>query len=156
VEIRKRRLLWIGLAVAIGMGILVMGNWFAGKPSGLGVTEGKLSPCPDSPNCVCSQETRASHRIAPLKFNDEPDAAFARLIAILEEWPRAEIVKRTENYLHVEFTTPILRFVDDAEFLLSEEESAIHMRSAARVGYSDMGKNRTRLEQIRDEFDASN
>lgn len=129
-----------------------MGNWFAGKPQGLGVENGRLSKCPDSPNCVCSQDDRKSHHIEPLKYEGDGDAAFARLAEILGSWPRTKIITQTDNYMHVEFTTPVLRFVDDGEFLLTKDHQEIQVRSASRVGYSDMGKNLERMNKLRAEF----
>lgn len=132
-----------------------MGNWFAGKPQGLGVENGRLSKCPDSPNCVCSQDDRESHHIEPLKYRGDGDAAFARLEEVLKSWPRTKIITQTDNYMHVEFTTPVLRFVDDGEFLLMKDEQAIHLRSASRVGHSDLGKNRERMQKLRAAFTES-
>jgi uncharacterized protein (DUF1499 family) len=156
---RGKKLRWrvvVLSLVLLLLGGLILGNWFAGRPKSLGATDGKLAGCPDSPNCVCSQETRDSHHIAALAYEGDGKAAFSRLADVLESWPRIKIVTQTENYMHVEFTTRILRFVDDVEFLLAEDESVIHVRSASRVGYSDMGTNRKRVEAIRAAFAAEN
>ena len=153
---RKRRWPYAVLAaVVVLLGVLILGNWFAGKPEGLGVKDGRLADCPDSPNCVCSQEDRETHHVDPLKYEGDGPAALARLVKVIENWPRAKIVTRTDNYLHAEFTTPILRFVDDVEFLLAEEENAIHVRSGSRVGHSDMGVNRKRVEALRKAFESA-
>lgn len=136
------------------LGVLILGNWFAGRPQGLGVTDGRLANCPDSPNCVCSQETRPSHQVAALAYEGDGTLAFSRLSELLEVWPRARIITRTGTYMHVEFTTRFLRFVDDVEFLLAEDEDIIHVRSASRVGHSDLGTNRKRVEAIRAAFAA--
>jgi uncharacterized protein (DUF1499 family) len=131
---------------------VILGNWFKARPENLGATNGRLADCPDSPNCVCSQETRPSHNIAALACEGEGQAAFSRLAELLNSWPRTKIVTQTDNYMHVEFTTLIMRFVDDVEFLLAEDEKVIHVRSASRVGYSDLGTNRKRVEAIRAAF----
>jgi len=138
-----------------GLGVLVLGKWFAGKPSDLGAVEGRLARCPDSPNCVCSQDDRESHLIQPLEYQGDGEAAWERLVGLLKNRPRTEIIERTETYLHVEFTTPVLRFVDDGEFLLDEEDHVIQVRSASRVGHSAMAKNRERMEKIRAAFQAA-
>jgi uncharacterized protein (DUF1499 family) len=143
-------------AFLIFLGAMVVGNWFAGKPENLGASNGRLSNCPDSPNCVCSQDDRETHHVKPFNYQGDGKAAFARLTELLRTWPRAKIIAQTENYLHVEFTTPTLRFVDDAEFLLVEEDKVIHARSAARVGYSDMDVNRKRIEDIRAAYESEN
>jgi uncharacterized protein (DUF1499 family) len=132
-----------------------MGNWFAAKPEGLGPKNGRLANCPDSPNCVCSQEDRDSHHVAPFKYDGEGQAAFSRLVELLKTWPRARIVTQTDDYLHVEFTSALLRFVDDVEFLLMDEDKRIQVRSASRVGYSDLGANRKRVEAIRAAFESA-
>jgi len=67
---------------------------------------------------------------------------------------RARVVTEDGCYIHVEFTSFVFRFVDDAEFLLDEAVKTIHVRSASRIGYSDLGVNRKRVEMIRSRFDA--
>ena len=116
--------------------------------------DGRLSPCPASPNCVCSQDDDVAHQIEPLRFVGAPREAWPRLATVLTQLPRARIVTNDSTYLHVEFTTPLLRFVDDVEFLLDETAAVIHVRSASRVGHSDLGANRTRVETIRRLFES--
>jgi uncharacterized protein (DUF1499 family) len=65
---------------------------------------------------------------------------------------RSKIITDKENYIHVEFRTALFKFVDDVEFLFDESEKDIHFRSRARLGYSDMGVNRKRMDIIRDKF----
>jgi uncharacterized protein (DUF1499 family) len=120
------------------------------KPTNLGVSGGLLRECPDSPNCVSSQAGDADHRIAPLIYKDEPESAFARLKQILVSREDTEMVEELPGYLRVEFHT--LLFIDDGEFLLDVERRLIQLRSASRLGYSDLGKNRSRLEEIRQRF----
>ena len=149
---RSLRLLVFLSVFLLLLGGLILGNWFAGKPKELGAKDGRLANCPDSPNCVCSQETKSSHQVAGLAYEGEGTAAFSRLANLLKSWPRTKIVTQADNYMHVEFTTQILRFVDDVEFLLAEDEKIIHVRSASRVGHSDLGTNRKRVEAIRAAF----
>ena len=110
--------------------------------------DGKLSPCPASPNCVSSDAPDGSHSIAPLAISGDPDAAWQALVAHIESLPRFDIKERGEDYLRAEARTRLLRFVDDVEFSLRAGEKQIAMRSASRVGYSDLGTNRRRLETI--------
>ncbi len=154
--VRSRKRIWLLalFAMAALLGVLILGNWSAGQPETLGVKQGRLAECPDSPNCVSSQEDREPHQVAPLRYQGDGQAAFARLIEMVENWPRARIITQTDHYLHAEFTTPVLRFVDDVEFLLAEEENVIHVRSASRVGHSDLGKNRKRVQALRTAFEA--
>jgi uncharacterized protein (DUF1499 family) len=116
------------------------------RPQTLGVREGRLSPCPSSPNCVTSQGGSDKHSITPLTYNGDPALALRELRLLLAERSDTTIVVEEPNYLRVEFRTTF--FVDDGEFLLNEEGRRIEMRSASRVGYSDLGKNRARLEEI--------
>ena len=117
-----------------------------------GIIQGTLSPCPNSPNCVSSQSSDPSHFIEPLTYHDSQTQARARLLKIIESMPRTQIVSNIDKYLHVEFTSLIFRFVDDVEFLFEEGKNLIHVRSASRVGYSDLGMNRKRIETIREQF----
>jgi len=120
------------------------------RPNNLGVRDNSLSSCPSSPNCVSSQASDERHRIAPLAFNGDPDAAFARLKQILARRNDTAVIDESPGYLRVELRTTL--FVDDGEFLLDRVGRVIHVRSASRLGYSDLGKNRSRLEDIRREF----
>lgn len=121
----------------------------------LGLTDGQLSPCPDMPNCVCSQHPAdLDHHIAPLSTGGDPAAAWARLQAVLQDTPRVEILKREPAYLQARFKTAIFRFEDDVEFVLDTDEGVIHVRSASRLGHSDLGKNRKRVEALREKLGA--
>ncbi len=121
------------------------------SPDRLGVSGGRLTECPRSPNCVSSQAEDGAHRIAPLVFKDTPETAFVRLKQLLDGRRDTTISEERPGYLRVEFHT--LLFVDDGEFLLDAEQRLIQVRSASRRGYSDLGKNRKRLEEIRQSFE---
>jgi len=120
------------------------------RPNNLGARGGLLAACPASPNCVASQAVDEKHRIQPLAFSDDPDAAFARLKRVLGRRGDATIIEERPDYLRVELRTRL--FVDDGEFLLDRAQRVIHLRSASRLGYSDLGKNRSRMEELRNEF----
>jgi uncharacterized protein (DUF1499 family) len=120
------------------------------RPENLGVRGGRLTVCPNSPNCVSSQTVDEGHRISPLVFSDEPAPAFARLKEMLGRREDTTIIEERPGYLRVEFRTTL--FVDDGEFLLDGQQRLIHVRSASRLGYSDFGKNRSRLEEIRQQW----
>jgi uncharacterized protein (DUF1499 family) len=123
---------------------------FAGKrPNNLGVNDGKLAPCPSSPNCVCSQASDSLHQIAPLSFTSPPEPAFSQLKSIIQSLPRTKIITESGDYLYVEFKTALMGFVDDVEFYLDRNSKIIHVRSASRLGYGDLGVNRQRIEKIR-------
>lgn len=115
-----------------------------------------IAPCGSRPNCVSSTATDAGHSIEPLSFTGDAGGAMDRLRSVMADLPRATLVSEEEAYLHYEVRSRLMRFVDDVEFGLNEDESVIDVRSAARVGYSDMGVNRKRVEEIRWRFDKSN
>jgi uncharacterized protein (DUF1499 family) len=140
----------------LAMGILasLLAACAGERPHNLGVRDGALASCPSSPNCVSSRADDERHRIAPLCFSDDPDAAFSRLRQILYQRTNTKLVEENNRYLRVEFHTR-LGFVDDGEFLLDPEGRRIHVRSASRIGYSDLGKNRSRMEEIRNRFAGS-
>ena len=75
-----------------------------------------------------------------------------RLEKLVGGMPGAKVVKTDANYLHAEFTSRLMRFVDDVEFLLDDANNLIHFRSASRIGHSDMGANRKRMETITGNF----
>lgn len=123
---------------------------FAGKrPNNLGVRDGKLASCPNTPNCVSSQSADAAHKIEPLTYTSSPGEAFAKLEQVIKSQPRTKIITSSPNYLYVEFTSAIMGFVDDVEFYLDADAKLIHVRSASRLGQSDLGVNRKRIETIR-------
>jgi uncharacterized protein (DUF1499 family) len=123
------------------------------SPRAAGLQNGKLPPCPESPNCVCSDE-QGKHFITPLKLKLPPPQAWKALEQVLAETPRVKVVTRKDQYLHVEFTSTVLRFVDDVEFNLRPEAGIIAVRSASRVGYYDFGANRSRVEKLREQLRA--
>ncbi|NER00488.1 MAG: DUF1499 domain-containing protein [Cyanothece sp. SIO2G6] len=123
---------------------------FAGSSPALGLKDGQLAPCPQSPNCVVSQrETDAGHKIAPIKYEGDRTTAHDALVNAIATLPRTEIVTDTDDYIRIAATSRLMGFVDDAEFYLPTDEAVIHVRSASRLGESDLGVNRDRIEQIR-------
>ena len=118
-------------------------------PEGLGVRAGGLAPCPASPNCVASDAADPDHAIAPLAFAGSAEAAWHAARSATAELPRTTIVEAADGYLHAESRSALFRFVDDLELQLRADEGTIAVRSASRVGYSDMGVNRERVERLR-------
>jgi uncharacterized protein (DUF1499 family) len=109
----------------------------------------QLVPCPSSPNCVSSKAEDEGHAIAPFRYQKTRPEAKEALKVIVRSLPRTKLVEEDEIYLHFEFTSLLLRFVDDVEFLFDDEAKTIHFRSASRTGHSDFGVNRRRMEDIR-------
>jgi uncharacterized protein (DUF1499 family) len=127
------------------------------RPTNLGVKDGKLATCPNTPNCVSSQTQTADkeHFIAPLPLTSQPSEAIAKLKSVIADIPRTKIITESDDYLYVEFTSALMGFVDDVEFYADKGAGVIHVRSASRLGQSDLGVNRKRIEDIRSQFSAS-
>jgi uncharacterized protein (DUF1499 family) len=136
--------------VVMGMLSCILTACAGERPSNLGVRDGTLAACPASPNCVSSQAADERHRIAPLTFSGDAERAFERLKKVLGQRGDTTIIDERPGYLRVELRTVL--FVDDGEFLLDRSRNVILVRSASRLGYSDLGKNRSRMEDIRNEF----
>jgi uncharacterized protein (DUF1499 family) len=133
----------------------MFGRLFAGtRPENLGLHDGTLAPCSNRPNCVSSTATDRRHAIAPLTFTGDPDAALQTLQAVVLGLARTRAITRSTDYLYVECTSQLLGFVDDVEFTLDRQAKHIQVRSASRLGYSDLGVNRARIETIRAAFTA--
>ena len=124
--------------------LVLLANCSGTKP----ISIGQFHPCPDKPNCVSSKSSLSLHKIAPLTYEGNSKNAREKLLGIINSMPRTQISMDNENFIHVEFTSKIFRFVDDVE-LYFESSETIHFRSASRVGHSDMGVNRERMEEIR-------
>jgi uncharacterized protein (DUF1499 family) len=120
----------------------------SGKKTVIGLVNGNLQPCPGSPNCVVSQGGDAKHTIAPLSYKGDRERIFPLFRDLVITMDRVTLVQEDKNYLRFEFRTKVFGFVDDVEFLFPDEP-VIHVRSASRTGYSDMGVNRKRIESIR-------
>lgn len=119
-------------------------------PDNLGVSDGKLAACPNTPNCVSTQaDSDDSHAIEPITFEGSAADAKSELLRVVQQMPRATIVTEDDNYLHVEFRSAMWGFIDDFEAVIDADSNTIHMRSAARLGMGDMGVNRNRIEAIR-------
>lgn len=148
----KRRLR-AGLILAIGLAAMI--GCQMKSPPAIGVANGRLLPCPSSPNCVCSQESAGEHQIEPIRYQGDGEAALARMKAVILGESRTQIVEEKPGYLHAVFTSLIFRFRDDVEILVDDSAKVLQIRSASRVGHSDLGVNRKRVERLRDRFSAS-
>jgi uncharacterized protein (DUF1499 family) len=126
------------------------------RPNNLGAHDGRLAPCPRKPNCVCSQAPPgAPDHIDPLRLPCSADEAMSRVKAVLSSWPRTRIIAATDEYIHAECRSWLFRFIDDVELLLDKTAGVIHCRSASRVGHSDLGVNRRRVEALRKDLGRS-
>jgi uncharacterized protein (DUF1499 family) len=120
----------------------------AGPPASLGVRAGGLAPCSAAPNCVSTSTLDPAQAIAPVPFTIDPDEARAVILDLLASEPRTTLVRADEDYIHALYRSPTIGFPDDTEFYIDTSAGVIQMRAAARMGYSDLGANRARMERI--------
>lgn len=145
-----RKIVIISVVMVCGLAML---SFFSPKAPALGISNGQLSECPGSPNCVCSMTKLEDFAMEPIPFPGEDDSAADALNRVKQiiaaEFPRATLTEEDDNYLRYEFKTFVFRFVDDVELLAVPDEKLIHFRSASRVGKSDLGVNRKRMAKIK-------
>jgi len=148
---RAKRLV-IVLAAALAAPV-IMFKWMSltGQPPERPETVAALPGCPASPNCVVSQNADAAHAVAPLKLAGDPAVEWPALREVVRKLG-GKLQRGDERYLHFEFRSRVFGFVDDVECLLNEAAGQVEIRSASRVGYSDLGVNRRRVEAIRTAF----
>ena len=135
----------VGIVLTLSSSLIFSATAFAT----IGLDNDHLSPCPSSPNCVVSQDGDQKHLVDPIVYKGDRTKAKETLLKVLSVVPRTKVIEDTDNYIHAESTSRIFKFVDDAEFYFPEDQDIIQVRSASRVGESDLGVNRRRIEQIR-------
>jgi uncharacterized protein (DUF1499 family) len=135
------------MVVVATLSMMLFGRCSGGPPANIGLKDGKLSPCPKSPNCVSSQSSDPQHKIEALSFLGSREQTMEALLEVVRKMKRTTVISQRDDYLHVEYRTK-MGFVDDAEFYLDESSATVHFRSASRVGYSDLGVNRKRMEEF--------
>jgi uncharacterized protein (DUF1499 family) len=147
---------YVGAAIVVLVVLATIGLAVAARlvppPETLGVREGRLAPCPDTPNCVSSQSSDAEHTMEPISYDGEQETARVHLLSIIDSMDRATILENRPDYIHVVFRSRVFGFPDDVEFVFDDAEKQIHFRAAARLGQSDMGVNRSRMQSISDAF----
>lgn len=122
------------------------------RPVEIGVRDGALTSCPNKPNCVTSGQADPDHKIAAFAVKTSPEDSLKKIKGIVEAMPRTSIVEERVDYLYVEFESMIMRYVDDVEFYAPKGGSEVQVRSASRIGHSDLGVNRKRVEEIRSAY----
>ena len=147
VSIKKKSgyLFWLGL-------MLLLTSCASSPPVGLGLVDNRLAPCPGTPNCVCSEDSAGDDRIAPLTFAPTGSEQAWRLAQRVVQDLGGTVEKVTNDYLWATFSSRVFGFVDDLELRLVPQGEIIQVRSASRVGYSDFGVNRRRVESLRRDF----
>lgn len=115
----------------------------------------ELLGCPGRPSCVSTEDADPVHRIEPMPLHGSPAATIACLRAVLAAMPRTVVTQPADLALHAEITSLLWRFVDDVDLLADPASGRLRFRSVSRVGYSDLGVNRARMEDVRSRYQAS-
>ncbi len=123
-------------------------SFSAKRPANLGVKNGRFSPLAATPNGVSTQSSNPGQQMEPIPFTGSNTEEMQRLVAAVKSMPGSKIVEQDSHYLRAEFTSRIFRFVDDVEFFIDDKEKVVQFRSASRIGYSDMGVNRRRMNLL--------
>ena len=131
------------LLLFTGCSVKVAGN--------TGLRHGKLFECPIYQTAFHRKRQRKTIRLIQ-SYNVSFSEAKQELLSVISSLPRTKIIDNNDRYIHVTFTSRLMRFVDDVEFLFDDTNKQIHVRSASRVGYSDLGVNRKRVEDLRKRF----
>ena len=140
-----RRLTLVFIISFVGLFVLSMTS---SRPDNLGVTNGQLAKCPDSPNCVSTQASDEDHRMSAISMTGTQEEIIDKIKSVIAtDFSRAKLIRETDDYLHYEFTSLIFRFVVDVEFFV-DDDLKVNFRSASRVGRSDLGANRKRMTKI--------
>ncbi len=150
-----RLVIGVGIAAIVITAVMAILARVVKSPANLGVRNGKLAPCPNSPNCVSTQSQDPRHQIDPIPYTMSPAEAKATLVQIIRSMERTQIIRDDPTYIHAEFRTKGIGYVDDVELTLDQEAGVIHFRSSARLPYYDFGVNRKRMEEIRAAFEAA-
>jgi uncharacterized protein (DUF1499 family) len=146
----------IGIFVFASVVLLAILGRVVKSPANLGVKEGRLAPCPNSPNCVSSQSQDPRHKIEPIAYSTTLQEAKAALLQAIGSTKGTVVVADDPTYVRVEFHLGgLFGYVDDVEFTFDQEAQVIHFRSSSRLPYYDWNVNRNRMEAIRAAFEAT-
>jgi len=127
---------------------LVLTACTGARPLNLGIVNSTLAPCPETPNCVSSDSVDASHYVPAFKLEASSEQVWSEIKLYLDSQSNMEIVRELKDYLYVESTSTLMRFVDDFELHLREQKGIIAVRSASRYGKSDFGVNKERVDAL--------
>jgi uncharacterized protein (DUF1499 family) len=142
--------------LVIGVVLLFVLRWHiervSPRPYNLGVVNGRLTPCPASPNCVSTYATDAVYGIEAMGYDGETAVAQEKIIALIQATPNSTLITNEPGYIYAKFRSPMMGFIDDVEVYFDEETGFIQFRSASRLGHGDMNANRNRMEKIRNAY----
>ncbi len=149
-----QKLLVILLLSVVAIGTLFLLLAFMSRSgTAPGLVDNKLSPCPDKPNCVCSEYINEQpHYIEAIDLTDAgAEKAMTTITAIIQQHG-GKIAQQNQHYLAATFSSKLFGFIDDVEFRIDSQQQKVHLRSAARIGYSDFDVNRKRALLLRDKI----
>ena len=138
--------------IFLTVGLMIMTGCKQADSPTVGLQDGKLRPCPEKYNCVCTQDPVERHRIEPLHYTGTQEETREKLLMVVRHMAQSILAKADPDYIHAEFRSAFFEFVDDVEFLFDDAAKLIHFRSASRTGYYDFNVNRKRMEEIRKRF----
>lgn len=146
----KSILILIALAVVLAFAAMVLMGVMSKSGSAPGLVEGKLSPCPQSPNCVCTEYAEdQAHFIEPVSYGNANIKIVRSMIRKAIDSSGGTMAHERDNYFAATYRSSLFGFVDDLEVRIDESQKLIHIRSASRVGHSDMGVNKMRAMELR-------
>lgn len=134
--------------------LLVLLAACARPPASLAAPGEALRPCPSTPNCVSTEARDQRHGMQAVPFRGTPEAAQRHARQALLQDPRTRVVMDAPGYLRAEARSRVFRFVDDVEVVVDGAARVVRFRSASRVGRSDLGVNRRRMQRFTERFRA--
>lgn len=148
---KKRLMIWLVVVPLILLVLIFLSPYLSSRPDDLGIKNGRLKAVPSTPNCVSSfaDSSDSIHYISPVSFSIATDKVMVTLKQIIENQQGMTIFSESPDYLHIEAKTRIIRYTDDLEIYIDNTEKLIHFRSASRIGSSDLGANRKRVERLK-------
>ena len=143
----------LGLVILATLGLFYIFGVLSKSGKADGTLEDKLTSCPDSPNCVCSEyKNDTKHYIEPIQLSNPLPNDPYNILKKTAESMGGKLQQEGSHYLAYTFTSTIFRYVDDFEIKIDPNTKTIHLRSASRIGYSDAGVNKKRTEQFKKLF----
>ena len=140
-------ILTIFLGIAFVAKLFISGSESQKMPDQMTYSDNKLGICGEKPNCVSSfQQKEDTHYIGSITMRE------TLLLQIQEKLSEKGCTqeKIEVGYWYYKCRSSLFGFVDDVEVLYLAESETLHYRSSSRVGYSDMGANRKRVQEIID------
>ena len=146
-NMKKLLIILIVIAVIIIIAFFVLGI-MSKKGQALGLKGGQLQACASIKNCVISESINGDiNTIEPLAFSGDKTLFLNKAKTAVESL-NGNIVNTEPEYIAATFTSGIFGFVDDLELRVSDDKQ-LHFRSASRVGRSDLGANKKRVDALK-------